>query len=170
MALGENLSGGPSYLVSDINPGMIGSVPASSFPAGLTVLNNRILFKADSGLGGQGLWSSDGTALGTSQLHAMDSMSQALKRVGGTVFFVGFDTVHGSELWKSDGSSAGTQVLDVTPGSSDTAITLGAGFATAQGRLFFAAGTDNELWKQRRHRGRHRRGREHQPDRARYAS
>ncbi len=142
----KNLGGGPSYLVSDINPGMIGSVPASSFPAGLTVLNNRILFKADSGLGGQGLWSSDGTAFGTSQLHAMDSMSQALKRVGGTVFFVGFDTVHGSELWKSDGSSAGTQVLDVTPGSSDTAITLGAGFATAQGRLFFAAGTDNELW------------------------
>ena len=142
----KNLSGGPSYLVSDINPGMIGSVPASGFPAGLTVLNNRILFKAAGGLVGQGLWSSDGTTLGTTQLHAMDSMSQALKRVGSTVFFVGFDSVHGSELWKSDGSSAGTQVLDVTPGSSDTAITLGAGFATAQGRLFFAAGTDNELW------------------------
>ncbi len=142
----KNLIGGPAYLVSDISPGLIGSVPASSFPAGLTVLNNRILFKADSGAGGQGLWSSDGTVIGTTELQSMDSMSQALKRVGGTVFFVGFDSVHGSELWKSDGTSAGTQVLDVTPGSSDTAITLGAGFATAQGRLFFAAGTDNELW------------------------
>jgi ELWxxDGT repeat protein len=142
----KNVSGGPAFLVKDIAPGLIGLFPASGFPAGLTVLNNRILFKAETGPGAQGLWSSDGTAVGTVELQELTTMSQALKRVGGTVFFVGFDLAHGSELWKTDGTLAGTEVLDVTPGSGGTAITLHAGFATAQGRLFFAAGTDNELW------------------------
>ncbi|MFZ4659969.1 MAG: ELWxxDGT repeat protein [Caldilineaceae bacterium] len=116
-------------LVSD---GMFnGAVVLKTFNAidQVTVLNNRLFFRAD----GEQLWVSDGTPAGTQLLNANDAA--ALTAFQGKLYF----TSNG--LWHSDGTAAGTQLIK--PGLS--AVTM---LASAQ-RLYLAADDGEhgvELW------------------------
>ena len=64
----------------------------------------RVFFAANDGQSGCELWSSDGTATGTTLFEdlapgARASMPQSLHAVGDTLFLAADDGSHGSELW-----------------------------------------------------------------------
>jgi len=162
-------------LVKDIRPG-----PDNSWPAELavgrslvfTILGSpgsdvvrgpqiasvhipsaKLFFRADDGMHGSELWSSDGTAAGTTLVSdilpgAGSSGPQHLTDANGTLFFTAFTDAAGVELWKSDGTASGTQlVADIFPGPMDSAI---GHLTPSSGRLFFTAidmGHGVELWK-----------------------
>jgi ELWxxDGT repeat protein len=144
-----------------------GTVLVADVPAGgLTSVNGRLFFSSTGG----DLWTSDGTTAGTVLLKEFNSGDghsvQSLTGVGGTLFFVGYDTTTGYELWKSDGTAAGTVLVkDIYTGG--TTYQTGSGkvghlkitiphssnpssLTNVNGTLYFAAydGTDGaELWK-----------------------
>jgi ELWxxDGT repeat protein len=111
-------------LVKDIHPRgymdpISGGVDGSD-PSGLQVFSNRLFFVAadgqfgsDASLHGRELWSSDGTAEGTSLF--MDVEPGSTSGVGnnplaaaGHLYFISSD---GSKLWKSDGTPGGTSLI-----------------------------------------------------------
>lgn len=92
-----------TVMVKDIDPsfGDFGS----SQPQGLARIQNTLFFRAaSSGVVGQQVWTSDGTAAGTVQLPAIfpggASQADGFTEVGGAVYFSATDGVHGIELWK----------------------------------------------------------------------
>ena len=98
---------------------------------------------------GSGLWVSDGTTSGTSQLARNSVRSPtSLYRVAQHIYFAAADTSFGSELWISDGSTQGTRrVADIFPGGrgSDPHAFCAVGWT-----LYFVANdgkTGRELWK-----------------------
>ena len=87
--------------VKEINPGSGGS-----FPVFLTAVKATLLFRANDGTTGRGLWKSDGTAAGTVRVKDIDSGPASsspffLTAVNGTLFFRANDGITGFELWKS---------------------------------------------------------------------
>ena len=113
----------------------------------------------DSGAGatGQELWTSDGTAAGTTQVADIDpgpgsSSPRYFSALDGMVVFSASDST-GTELWRTNGTAAGTrQVLDTTqPGGSFPTPLAGttAFFPAADGSLYFGASNDLglELWR-----------------------
>ena len=84
----------------------------------LTVLGNRILFRATDGSSGEELWITDGTAAGTRLLKDIhdggDSEPSWLTRCGDQVFFVADDGINGHQLWVTDGTSAGTRLTAIS--------------------------------------------------------
>jgi ELWxxDGT repeat protein len=149
-------------MVKDINPGAgssIGNGACTYFIEGRTpfaAIKGTLFFAADDGVHGCELWTSDGTAGGTSMVAdinpgSADSYPQHLVEFNGTLFFSANDGVHGRELWKSDGTLSGTRLVkDVIPGADADSN----GFETALGvghTLFFIAedyARDSEqLWR-----------------------
>ena len=99
-----------------------------------------------------GLWKSDGTTNGTTQIKIIDTgianpYGKFLTAMGNTLFFSATDNAHGLELWQSNGTAAGTTLIrDINPGTADSAP---EGW-NVNGTLFFVAddGTHGrELWK-----------------------
>ena len=67
--------------------------------------------------GQEGLWRTDGTAAGTSFVHAFPKPLGSITALGKRVLFGAEDASVGYELWASDGTSAGTVLLkDRRPG------------------------------------------------------
>jgi ELWxxDGT repeat protein len=100
--------------IADLLPG-----PDGSFPDGMARSGNRLLISAD------GLWSTDGTAAGTTSLlsSAYDSTgATGLVPALGTVFFSGAEAGSDEyELWRTDGTPAGTvRVKDIRAGSASS--------------------------------------------------
>lgn len=103
-----------------------------------------------------GLWKTDGTAAGTSQVSpAVQGSWLGIKSALGRLFFSANDRQHGHELWSSDGTAAGTGILkDINPGPasglySGPGGTSVAGLAEYDGGLLFS-GLDQlgaELWR-----------------------
>lgn len=132
-------------MVQDIAPGVGGSDPFG------TDVNGSLFFAANDGTSGSELWTSDGTAIGTTMVRDINpgagSSSPYGINVNGTYLFFADDGVHGPELWRSDGTFAGTVMLkdiDLGPlGSFPDWLT------DVNGTLFFTAndGTGTELWK-----------------------
>ncbi len=103
-----------------------------------------------------GVWSSDGTPLGTVRLA---DLSQVLETMGGYLFFVGNSAGTGKELYKTDGTSSGTfLVKDINPGPEDGfaysgSTRLSNNHSTSMvfnGELYFGARDDQDnlsLWK-----------------------
>src|ERR1044071_5482470 len=118
LALSLTANAATPQLVRNINDA---TIPNSSFPRQLGVLNGKLLFAAGSGP--QSLWSTDGTTAGTvalKQFHllAVQTGLTDFIEFGGRGYFVADDGVNGYELWSTDGTSAGTKlVVDLRPGA-----------------------------------------------------
>ncbi|RMG45411.1 MAG: hypothetical protein D6718_07605 [Acidobacteria bacterium] len=137
-------------LLADIAAG-----PASSDPAGMTLLDASALFSADDGLHGREPWVTDGTAAGTSLVadispgaaSSMAAGAASFAAAGGRAFFAADDGVSGAEPWSTDGTNAGTELVqDIAPGPAGSAP---ARFLAGRTRVFFSAddGTHGrELW------------------------
>lgn len=92
-----------------------GAISLANDVRGLTpVPDGRLLFFA-----GGGLWSSDGSAAGSTELveDLVATSFGAAVTVGAHVYFAAREPGHGAELWRSDGSVAGTGIAaDLVPG------------------------------------------------------
>lgn len=133
--------------------------------AGLVaVFDNKVFFPANDGTSGTELWSSDGTAEGTTMVRELfpgenDSWPAELTVVGDRLFFVATEGsatpdefgVHesmGRELWSTDGTSDGTAVyaeLNTTNGDGSEPQSL----AAFGGALYFVASDGihgREVW------------------------
>lgn len=89
-----------THLVKAIGPGQYYQGPRDMTPIG-----GRLAFTAG---GASGVWITDGTEAGTTQLVTAAGERPALRRVGDRVYFAGLDDAHGTELWATDGTAAGT--------------------------------------------------------------
>jgi ELWxxDGT repeat protein len=120
-------------MVNDILPGSGGSFPAvvqdfvGGFPGGM--LDGRLYFVAGDGIHGSEVWSTDGTAAGTSLLKNIkrqpdQTLARFFTAVDESVYFYAIDDEHGSELWKTDSVGNGaTLVKDINPtGSSNPSL------------------------------------------------
>lgn len=142
-----------AVLLSDINPGVLGSEPT-----GLTAIGSSVFFFADDGVNGSEPWVSDGTPSGTLMLADLNpgtpgslppatSCDCLFHGLGGFVYFAADDGTSGIELWKTDGTPGGTTLVkDINPGAGSSAPSW---FAELFGQLYFAANdglNGNELW------------------------
>jgi ELWxxDGT repeat protein len=141
---------GPAFLVKDIIPGP-GDALGTHNPYPWASARGRLFFTADDGVHGEELWTSDGTAGGTTLLKDIRAEGYSsilfLTNVNNTIFFGADDGVHGYELWKSDGTPAGTSIVaDIFPGKTPSFPEL---LTNANGMLFFRAldPTGWGLWK-----------------------
>ncbi len=135
------------YYVSDGTGA--GTVPLNTFipavkQAATLVSNGKLYVLIQSG----GLFVTDGTAMGSSQLTdglttgptSFDASS--LAALGGGVVFQANDKVHGAEVWISDGTVAGTHLLsDVNP-TKDASASLNPSAVVQAGGLEYFTGTD----------------------------
>jgi len=138
--------GATSVRVKDINPGAV-----SSYPEDLVAIGTTLYFTANDGTHGVELWSSDGTAAGTSLVQdiypgLLPSSPDDLTAVGDRLFMQADDGAHGGELWIVE--SGVPSLIDIRPGGNGG----GAGGITAVGDLayFRSLGdgtTGAELWR-----------------------
>ena len=140
-------------LVKDISPGPVASsIQLLTRVQGSAINTGGILmFRANDGINGHELWSSDGTFAGTmmvKNIHPGSSNPLALTNVNGTLYFTANNGTNGIELWKSDGTTANTVLVkDITPGSASSGL---SNLASVGNMLFFQlanASSANQLWK-----------------------
>jgi len=133
--------------VKDVQPGS-----GSGSALNLSIFNNRLFFAANNNVNGFQLWSSDGTAVGTSMFKLINPVASSfpgrIYTLGSQGFFTATGNGTGVELWVTDGTEAGTMLfLDI-----DNAVNGSSGpteFKVAGGKLYFSAddGTNGyELW------------------------
>ena len=91
----------------------------------ITAVGNRIFFIAADNAHGRELWTSDGTAAGTTNVSDFAFGPLSFKVSTARAYFIADDGVHGSELWSSDGTQAGTVLVkDLRPGAAGGGIVL----------------------------------------------
>ncbi|MGL5095967.1 MAG: hypothetical protein ACRDD1_10280, partial [Planctomycetia bacterium] len=138
-------------LVSNIRPGILGSIPRY-----LTNFNNVLLFFAADGQSGYELYRSDGTDLGTSRLAdvrvgALGSDPRFFTEFDGAMYFIADDGVRGQELWKTDGNETGTLFVEDVRSGPPGGFYEGDPFLTnVNGVLYFRADDGvigRELWR-----------------------
>lgn len=87
------------------------------YPRELTSYNNKMYF-----VGYNSLWSSDGTAVGTTKVKQLSSPlgtqtpPKSVIIYHDSLFFVGNHALGGTDLWKSNGTTAGTVNAGITVG------------------------------------------------------
>ena len=86
-------------LVRDIHP------TGSAMPRELTVVGDRLYFRADDGVLGEELWETDGTAAGTRPVADLATGSRGsrpngLASLGGSLYFWADDGPWGASLWR----------------------------------------------------------------------
>jgi ELWxxDGT repeat protein len=124
--ISDGTSAGTNLLI-DIAPGVASSVTNSPFAANLVVAGDRLFFPANDGTNGVELWTSDGTAAGTTLVRdinvgAGNGMLNVAAiayptGVGRKVLFAADNGVSGSEPYVSNGTSVGTtQIADLNAG------------------------------------------------------
>ncbi|CAK6700728.1 ELWxxDGT repeat protein [Synechococcus sp. CBW1107] len=146
----------PPAVLKNINTGN-----ADANPNFITAVGDTLFFRANDG-GGDDLWISDGTELGTANISdglvrdgaavTLSSISN-LTAAGTNLFFTAQDlrngVTSGVELWVSDGTDAGTtRVKDIRAGTA-SGLGISTSYLTAVGNtLFFVAndGSGDDLW------------------------
>jgi len=103
-------------------------------PTGLRAVGRRVAFSGKDDVHGRELWTSDGTAAGTTRIDLWPGPGSSVgfpndplapprtfETIGDLLVFSGYDGVSGGELWVSDGTPGGTRrVSDLAvPGGSD---------------------------------------------------
>jgi ELWxxDGT repeat protein len=140
-------TGAGTFVIKDLTPGIGGS--SVSLLGGV---GSRLLFSANAGGFGRGLWSTDGTAAGTVELITASDGDVVSELAGPPAILDGRAWIPcntraaGSELCRTDGTPAGTAVLDVVPGAGSLGPSTLVAFG---GRLVFAASradVGTELW------------------------
>ena len=112
-------------LFKDIFPGSTAGNPHWSEPSDLIVFQDKLFFEANSAAKGYELWSSDGTANGTTLFKDIwpGASSSTLGEpivLGDKLLFAATDGTNGYELWASDGTPTGTTLLkDIYTGPND---------------------------------------------------
>ncbi len=147
---------GGTALVKDLDPGPNSGYLTDQAPLTHlftpTALGGVLLFPADDGTHGQELWTTDGTAGGTSMLTDIEPGTEGssplfLTALDGFVYFQAARTGSGREVWSTDGTATGTALFaDIEPGPGWSSP---GAFFRAAGRLFFPATTSvagRELW------------------------
>jgi ELWxxDGT repeat protein len=129
----------------------------STIPGDYAVLNNTLFFSTDDGVHGTELWTTNGTAGGTSLVINLRADGGGIFSSGAPynminfknkIYFTASDDIHGAELFSSDGSAAGTQiVMDIIPGIQGS---LPLKSVIYNGNLYFSCSngaTTAGLWK-----------------------
>ncbi len=129
-----------TYLLRDINPGSASSTTLF-FTVEVAASTQRVFFPANDGVSGVELWSTDGTAAGTTLVTDIavgdSSLPHALTPFGSSIVFAADDGVHGDEPWVSDGTPAGTHMIrDVRAGAGSSTPSM---FAPLGGGIWFRA-------------------------------
>jgi ELWxxDGT repeat protein len=88
-------------------------------PQDFTAVGSKVLFQAVDTADNTGLWVTDGTSAGTSELSVAGAAPggldpSSITRFGGKVLFAGRDANSHYNLWVSDGTASGTSELAVT--------------------------------------------------------
>jgi hypothetical protein len=132
----------------------------SGFSPGFTVLGTRALFEGYDAGGIDGLWVTDGTSAGTSELTIAGSFAGGLffdvsapdlTVFGGKALFDGEDTSGNIGLWTTDGTGAGTSELTVA-GSNPNGLFFNVSepdFTVLGNKVLFAgqdAAGNSNLW------------------------
>lgn len=150
-----------TQIVADINPGPASSTtpndPNTTPPIDLIGFNGQVYFDANDGVHGIELWTSDGTADGTSQLLQINTDTlgsdpgtsgfPSSVTIGNITYFEANDGIHGDELWQTDGTAGGSSlVADINPGSGGSNL---GGLFDFDGKLLFDAynGTTLNLYE-----------------------
>ena len=128
--------------------------PAGTYPHELTAVGNKLFFLSQDSLSGyDGLYVSDGTDAGTTELIPLHSdvysvqITPDLTAAGGKLFFVFGPQGGAAGLWVSDGTPGGTIPLTGTAGQAGTSVLN----VTAVGDLVYFTADDGSghmsLWK-----------------------
>ena len=109
----------PGLKLDSTVPGQGGSVNPTNFFA----WGNRVLFQGEDSAGRVGLWITDGTSTGTTEITPSNAYSLGLHPsgfsfAGAGVVFQGTDAAGHVGVWVTDGTAAGTQELVTTSGSA----------------------------------------------------
>jgi len=142
--------------VKDINTATFPGSQRGSHPSDLTVLNDLLIFTAQTPVGDsvdKELWKTDGTESGTVMIKNINPTAAAwpdkLIAVGNDIFFVARDGSSGEELWKTDGTEAGTVLVkDIVEGAEDP--TFNNYYGQHESILYMDVNDgiyDTELWK-----------------------
>ena len=126
----------------------------TGFNAGMSVVNNKLIFSVYQDTIGTELYMSNGTTAGTQFLKDINvgvngSDPSNFTTIGAITFFRADDGVNGTELWKTDGTIAGTVLV------KDINISSGSGsypnYFRAMGNILYFSADDGvngtELWK-----------------------
>lgn len=132
-------------LIAGVQSGVSGNV---------RIYNSKIFMFASNGTY-SGIYLSDGTAAGTTNLSASsigiglqgNITSQSGVQFGNYYYFAATDGVNGIELWRTDGTPAGTALFkDIEAGTGSSSPSK---FTISGGRMYFVATTaasGQELW------------------------
>ena len=160
-------------LVKDIMLGGGSSIPPpdiyhprysweSDYNYSLHIFQNRLYFWAADAQG-LGLWTSDGTEIGTVKIknllpypycfgvgsycyYGQDHFNEFIT-VNDKLYFMANDDIHGLELWSSDGTEVGTiLVKDIAPGLRNI---YNYDLTAANNQLYFHVGADLQLGSRR---------------------
>ncbi|MFN8479359.1 MAG: ELWxxDGT repeat protein [Kouleothrix sp.] len=122
-------------------------------PAGLMAVNSRLYVTVGTAQTGWELWTSDGTAAGTTLLKdifpgSTSSSPHDLTNINGTLYFGAADSDDGQALWASDGTTAGTRrIISIDPSLPRSSYPTN--LVAEANRLFFTADDvthGQELW------------------------
>jgi ELWxxDGT repeat protein len=119
-------------MLSDINSNVyyLNSQPMGSQPCNLTVFKNRAYFTAITGAGDLPgtLWSTDGTAAGTTQFSNLSGPSAFITYKNELYFYANDLTgTLGIQTWKTDGTIAGTRPLVAATSVTDKLVGIPMG-------------------------------------------
>lgn len=112
-----------THILIDLNPGALSSIGSGDVQ--FTEYNGRVYFGLSDGNTGTELWSSDGTATGTTLVAdinagAGSSNPQWFTVMNGKLYFQANNGIAGDELWVTDGTSTGTTMLkDIVAGAGN---------------------------------------------------
>ena len=141
--------------VANVDTQNISNLGAGLNPSNITLANGQIFFAGTDSTGERGLWKSDGTAAGTTELEVgnaapggIDPTSSNIVSFNGLTYFAGHDASGNIGLWVTDGAGGDTTELAIGNSSANGLAPIS--LTVFNGALYFG-GTDASgnagLWK-----------------------
>jgi hypothetical protein len=135
------------------NSGVSGGNSGGLGPLDLTVFNGEVLFEGDDASGNHGLWATNGTAAGTTEIGGLGNSGVSgayskgltlhdLTVLNGEALFAGYDAGFKLGLWVTNGTAAGTTEIG---GLDDSGVSAAGPNGLLPGQL--AVFNDEVLFK-----------------------